>query len=69
MPFAAVRDVVVDRNRIAHTPVGIELDANVEGAVLSGNTFVDVGEALRLHAPGKVTMVRSPAAAVPAAGN
>ena len=69
MPFAAARDVVVDRNRIAHTPVGIELDANVEGAVLSGNTFVDVGEALRLHAPGKVTMVRSPAAAPPATGN
>ena len=56
--FVAVRDLVVDQNRIAHTPVGIELDGNVEGAVLSGNAFTGVGEALRLHAPEKVTVLK-----------
>ncbi len=52
--FAAARDVIVDRNQFDHSPVGIELDANVEGAVVSANTFVDVEQPLRLHAPDKV---------------
>ena len=55
--FAAARDVIVDRNRIAHSPVGIELDANVEGAVVAGNAFIDVEEPFRLHAPEKVTVL------------
>jgi hypothetical protein len=58
--FAAARDVVVDANHIAHTPVGIELDANVEGAVVAGNVFTDVEEPLRLHAPGKVLVLTAP---------
>ncbi len=52
------RDVVVDRNRIAHSPVGIELDANVDGAVVSGNTFNEVGEPMRLHEPERVTVLK-----------
>jgi len=60
--FVAARDVVVDRNQIAHTPVGIELDASVEGAVVAGNAFSDVEEPLRLHAPEKVVVLKgSPA--------
>jgi hypothetical protein len=47
--FVVARDVVVDQNQIAHTPVGIELDADVEGAVVAGNTFDGVKEPLRLR--------------------
>jgi hypothetical protein len=53
------RDVVVDGNQIAHTPVGIELDANVEGVVVAGNTFDDVREPLRLQAPARVAVLKS----------
>jgi hypothetical protein len=52
------RDVVVDGNQITHTPVGIELDANVDGAVVAGNTFDDVREPLRLQAPARVTELK-----------
>ena len=52
------RDVVVDGNQITHTAVGIELDANVEGAVVAGNTFGDVGESLRLGAPERVRVLK-----------
>ena len=57
--FATARDVVIDRNQIAHTPVGIELDANVEGAVVAANSFTDVGEPLRLRAPNKVAVLKA----------
>jgi hypothetical protein len=52
------RDVVVDQNRVAHTPVGIELDANVDGAVVNGNAFEDVREPMRLYAPERVTVLK-----------
>ena len=61
--FVAARDIVVDGNRIAHSPVGIELDANVEGAVVAGNAFTQVEEPLRLAAPSKVHVIQTPAAA------
>lgn len=61
--FVAARDVIVDRNQIAHSPVGIELDANVEGAVVAGNTFTAVEEPLRLRAPDKVLVIKPPAGA------
>ena len=61
--FVAARDIVVDGNRIAHSPVGVELDANVEGAVVAGNAFTQVEEPLRLAAPGKVHLIEAPAAA------
>ena len=53
------RDVVVDGNQIAHTPVGIELDANVEGAVVAGNRFEHVREPLHLEAPARVAVLKS----------
>ncbi len=52
------RDFVVDQNTIAYSPVGIELDANVMGAVLAANTFTEVNEPLRLHAPERVEQVQ-----------
>lgn len=55
--FDIARDIVMDRNSIDHTPVGIELDANVAGAVVAGNQFSDVAEPLRLHAPEKVLVI------------
>jgi hypothetical protein len=51
--FVAARDLVVDRNRVERSPVGVELDANVAGALLAGNAFVDVARPLRLAAPGR----------------
>ncbi len=55
--FVAARDIVIDHNQIEHTPVGIELDANVEGAVVAHNTFADVKEPLRLHDPERVLVL------------
>ncbi len=62
--FVTARDIVVDRNQIAHTPVGIELDANLQGAVLAGNSFLDVAEPYRLSAPENVLMLKTPPARV-----
>lgn len=62
LDFDAARDIVIDRNAIDHTPVGIELDANVAGAVVTHNTLLDVAEPLRLHAPDKVSIIAAPSA-------
>jgi hypothetical protein len=62
-PGPVARDVVIDGNEIAHTPVGIELDANVEGAVLARNTFADVEERTRLLAPDKAAVLSAPGGA------
>jgi hypothetical protein len=40
--FVPIRDVLINDNDIAHTPVGIELDQNVQGDLVSGNRFEDV---------------------------
>ena len=55
--FVVARDLVIEHNQIEHAPVGIELDANVEGAVVVGNRFADVKEPLRLHAPERVLVL------------
>jgi len=59
--FVAARDLVVDHNQIDHTPVGIELDANVAGAVIANNVFKDVKEPLKLHDPRQVLVLGAPA--------
>jgi hypothetical protein len=56
--FVAARDIVIDHNQIDHTPVGIELDANVAGVVIAHNTFTDVRERLRLHDPARVQVLK-----------
>ncbi len=58
--FVAARDIVIDHNTIDHTPVGIELDANVEGAVIANNVFTDVKEPLKLHNPQRVLVLGAP---------
>ena len=58
--FVAARDVVIDHNQLEHAPVGIELDPNVEGAVVTGNRFNDVKEPLRLYAPERVLVRDAP---------
>jgi len=42
--FVAARDVIIDRNEIDHSSVGIVLDWNVVGALLTGNHFTNVGQ-------------------------
>jgi hypothetical protein len=58
--FVAARDIVLDHNQIEHTPIGIELDANVAGTAIAHNMFTDVRERLRLHDPGRVLVLDSP---------
>lgn len=66
--FQAARDVVIDRNRIEDSPVGIELDANVAGAVLANNSWSDVARPLRLLAPEHVLVLEAPRTLSRAAG-
>lgn len=63
--FVTARDVVVDRNQITHTPVGIDLDADVEGGVVAGNTFDKVAGPIRLEAPDNVTILKGSPARAP----
>lgn len=58
--FVVARDIVIDHNQIDHTPIGIELDANVEGVVVAHNTFTDVREPLRIHDPKRVLVLDAP---------
>jgi hypothetical protein len=51
--YAAARDVVIDRNSIDHSPVGIAIDANVAGVVISDNKFKAVQRPLVLLAPAQ----------------
>ena len=39
LDFNATRDLVIERNTIDHSPVGIELDANVTAALIRENSF------------------------------
>ena len=43
-PPTRFRDVVIDRNRIEHSAVGIQIGPDVAGAVLGHNTFDDVAQ-------------------------
>jgi hypothetical protein len=56
--FVAAHDIVIDHNSIDHTPIGIELDANVEGAVVAHNTFEDTAEPLWLHDASRVQVLK-----------
>lgn len=58
--FVAARDVVIDHNLIDHSPIGIELDANVEGAVVASNKFEVVKKSLLLHEPRRVLVIDAP---------
>ena len=58
-PHVAARDVIVDHNAIDHASVGIELDANVAGAVINDNRFTGVTEPLRLADPTRVRVIQS----------
>jgi hypothetical protein len=58
--FQSARDVVVDRNRIENSAVGIELDANVAGAVVANNSWTQVERPLRLLAPEQVLVLEAP---------
>ncbi len=51
--YVAARDVVIDRNSIDHSPVGIEIDANVAGVVIRGNKVRAVQQPLLLLAPAQ----------------
>ena len=62
--FVAASDVVIDHNQIDHTPVGIELDANIAGAVVAHNVSTDVREPSRLHEPELVQVLDSSGAKV-----
>ena len=48
------RDVVIDRNTVEHSAVGVQLGPNVAGAVLSRNIFRDVARPVWLAAPAAV---------------
>ena len=50
-------DVIIDGNRIEHSPVGIQVGPQVRGAVISGNTFVDVGENYGLASPRETKVI------------
>jgi hypothetical protein len=47
----AMDDVVIDRNSIDHTPVGIDVDAAAEGVLLARNQFSEVRRSMLLATP------------------
>lgn len=51
------RDVVIDDNRVEHSPVGIQLGPDVRNAVVSRNTFDDVARPLLLARPDDVKVI------------
>ncbi len=53
----AARDVIIDRNVIDHSRVGVELDANVAGALLHDNRFTDVAAPLRIADPARALVL------------
>ncbi len=52
-------DVVIDGNTVDHSPVGIQIDPNVQGVVVAGNRFVDVAQPYAFTDPDKVLLVES----------
>jgi hypothetical protein len=57
-PIITAQDVVIEHNEIDDSPIGIELDPNVGGAVIAGNKFNGVEEPLRLGAPENVVVIQ-----------
>lgn len=50
-------DVVVDGNHIEHSPVGVQIGAEVRGAVISDNTYADVAEVRQIAKPETVQVL------------
>jgi hypothetical protein len=48
LEFTAARDLIIDHNTIDHSPVGVELDANVSGILITNNHFTATGTPLKL---------------------
>jgi hypothetical protein len=48
LDFTAARDLVIEGNTIDHSAVGIELDANVDAALIKNNTFRATGAPFKL---------------------
>lgn len=53
----SIADVVIDRNTIKHSRVGIELDQNVARAMITNNVMTDVPEKTRLWKPEQVIVI------------
>jgi hypothetical protein len=49
--------VVVDGNRIEHSPVGVQLGPHIRGALLSNNGFADVARPYLLAKPAAVKVI------------
>jgi hypothetical protein len=54
---ALFRDIVIDGNRIEHSPVGIQLGPNVGGAAIGKNEFIDVTKPVLEAKPGAATQI------------
>jgi hypothetical protein len=50
-PDVAARDIIVQSNIVDHGRVGVQLDANVAGALLNNNRFTDVVQPIVLPDP------------------
>lgn len=53
--YTALEDIVIERNTIEDTAIGVELDANVNRAVTSQNTYLRVPTPTKFGDPAKVT--------------
>jgi hypothetical protein len=50
-PDVVAQDVIIDRNIIDHTEIGVEVDANIVGALIKNNSFTEVVQPLSLADP------------------
>lgn len=57
LSYAALEDLVIERNVIEDTPIGVELDANVNRAVTSQNTYLRVPTTTKFGNPARVTQL------------
>lgn len=53
----SIADVLIDRNTIEHTRVGVELDQNIARVMITNNSFTDVAEKTRLWKPEQVIVI------------
>ena len=54
----AITDVVINRNTIDHSTMGIDLDANEAGVLIAGNSFLHVNEPMRLLTPDRYRVLQ-----------
>lgn len=57
LSYVALEDVVIEHNKISKAPIGIEIDANVNRALLSGNEFTEVPNPTKLWDATKVQVI------------